>query len=228
MSDASGMRSKGYIIGLDLGQARDFTALVVSEKHEDTKRWPKLVQHNIVHMHRFPLGTPYPDITEAVKRVIAQLPARPQPPILVVDATGVGRPVVDAMKARGLSPIAATITGGADVTEKSPDDLRVPKRILASTLQIALQSGRLKIAANMPLTDVLVRELQSFKVKISVAGNETYEAWREADHDDLVLACGLAVWRGEYRNGEYDESMSWVCDDAGSVNSGFVGHMYSR
>ncbi len=34
-------------------------------------------------------------------------------------------------------------------------------------------------------------------MKITVAGNDTYEAWRESDHDDLVLAAAMAAWYGE-------------------------------
>lgn len=33
-----------------------------------------------------------------------------------------------------------------------------------------------------------------FKVKISTSGHDSYEAWREGDHDDLVLAALLALW----------------------------------
>ena len=29
------------------------------------------------------------------------------------------------------------------------------------------------------------------------SGNETFESWRERDHDDLVLAVALAAWLGE-------------------------------
>ena len=31
-------------------------------------------------------------------------------------------------------------------------------------------------------------------LKISDSGHDTYSAWREKDHDDLVLACSMAVW----------------------------------
>ncbi len=34
-------------------------------------------------------------------------------------------------------------------------------------------------------------------MKITLAGNDTYEAWREGDHDDLVLAAAMAAWYGE-------------------------------
>jgi hypothetical protein len=38
-------------------------------------------------------------------------------------------------------------------------------------------------------------ELLNFRVTINLAtGYDRYEAWREGDHDDLVLAAALAVW----------------------------------
>ena len=35
-------------------------------------------------------------------------------------------------------------------------------------------------------------------MKISISGNDTFEAWREKDHDDTVLAVCLACWYAEY------------------------------
>ena len=46
---------------------------------------------------------------------------------------------------------------------------------------------------------MLVEELQNFKLKITTASNDTYEAWRESVHDDLVLAAAMAAWLGEKR-----------------------------
>ena len=43
----------------------------------------------------------------------------------------------------------------------------------------------------------MIEELQNFKIKFTRAGNDTYEAWRESDHDDLVLAAAMAAWFGE-------------------------------
>ncbi len=34
------------------------------------------------------------------------------------------------------------------------------------------------------------------KINISTA-HDSYEAWREGDHDDLVLAVAMACWAGE-------------------------------
>lgn len=74
----------------------------------------------------------------------------------------------------------------------------MPKRDLVSTLQVLFQSGRLKVAGGLKLAPVLVEELLNFKVKINVkTAHDSYEAWREGIHDDLVLAVALACWYGE-------------------------------
>jgi hypothetical protein len=54
---------------------------------------------------------------------------------------------------------------------------------------------QLKIAKGMPLADVLVRELENFRVKVNTAtGHDSYEAWSENEHDDLVFALSIACW----------------------------------
>jgi hypothetical protein len=125
----------------------------------------------------------------------AELRASRQP-TLAVDATGVGAPVVDLFKRERmnaqLEPIQ--ITGGDAVTREG-GVTRVPKRDLVSTAQVALQTGRLKIAPELPDADALVRELQNFQVKINLeTAHDSYGAWREGTHDDLVLAVALALW----------------------------------
>jgi hypothetical protein len=218
-NDASGPAAAqsdptAFVVGVDLGQARDFTAVVVNECSE---RWGKPVQHRLTFLHRFPLGTSYPEVADGVRRLLAQLPRRRRRPELVVDATGVGRPVVEMLRAAGLAPVGVTITAGFDELKKARDDWRVPERTLAARMQVALQEGRLKIAAGMRLTPVLTQELRDFRAKINVGtGAEGFEAWREADHDDLVLAAAaVAVWRAESdgRRLAYDETMSWVSGD---------------
>jgi hypothetical protein len=49
----------------------------------------------------------------------------------------------------------------------------------------------------MPERELLIKEFLAFRVKITAAANETFEAWRERDHDDMVLAVALACWLGE-------------------------------
>jgi hypothetical protein len=42
-----------------------------------------------------------------------------------------------------------------------------------------------------------VKELENFRVKVTTARTDTFEAWREGQNDDLVLAVALAAWIGE-------------------------------
>src|SRR5205823_1868829 len=113
----------------------------------------------------------------------------------VIDATGVGRPVVDMIRQAGLHPVPITITGGDQVTVE--DGWRVPKRDLVSIVQVTLQCERLKFAEGLPAISTLVQELLAFRVKISEAGHDSYGAWREGAHDDYVLALACALWWAE-------------------------------
>ncbi len=193
---------RDFIFGVDLGQARDYTAIVVLERFEELTgeaakgQWLKQVRYEISHLERPSLGTPYPAIIERLKELIAGLPDHERLKI-VVDRTGVGRPVVDLMREKQLPIIPVTITTGTSVTGGALVGYNVPKRELVSNLAILLQADRLKISNALPGAAQLVEELQKFKMKITLAGNETYEAWRESDHDDLVIATAMACWYGE-------------------------------
>lgn len=197
-----------YFLGLDLGQAADYTALAVLEKlfpKREVERRSEPSQGAYVealpplyhcrHLARMPLGTTYPAVADHVKELLGTPKLRGRTS-LVVDNTGVGRPVVDMLRASQLVPIAVTITGGDTVTFDG-GGLRVPKRDLVGAVQILLQTERLKFAQDMPLVPVLVRELMDFRVKISEQGHDSYGAWREGSHDDLVLAVAVAAWYGE-------------------------------
>jgi hypothetical protein len=192
-----------YFVGLDLGQAQDFTALAVLDRPLVVPQdLPELLRpaYAVRHLHRFPLGTPYPEV---VKAVVALLQAPPLSDcLLLADQTGVGRAVVE-MLYQGLCGrtdcrlLAITITGGHAVTRGEDGSLHVPKKELVGTLQVLLQTRRLQVARTLPDAQVLVRELENFRAKTTPARNESFEAWRESDHDDLVLAVALAAWAGE-------------------------------
>lgn len=74
---------------------------------------------------------------------------------------------------------------------------RVPKRDLISTVALLLQNKRLKFAEGLPVLPQMLHELLNFKVKLSDAGHDSYSAWREQDHDDLVLSRACAAWVAE-------------------------------
>jgi hypothetical protein len=99
-------------------------------------------------------------------------------------------------KARG-GMARVTITGGSAVTPAGDGRYRVAKKELVSILRRLLGTDRLQIEQTLPEAPVLSQELGTFQVKISEAKNETFEAWRERDHDDLVLAVAIACWAAE-------------------------------
>jgi hypothetical protein len=74
---------------------------------------------------------------------------------------------------------------------------RLRKAVSACRKGRRSQISWLKIAEELPHAEILVGELTTFSTKITLAGNETFEAWRERDHDDMVLAVAMALWLGE-------------------------------
>jgi len=197
-----------YFLGLDLGQTSDFTALAVLRQllppQDGSSSLPSPPRHpspacryELIGLQRFPLGTPYTAIVRCIADLLARDPLRKPPATLLVDATGVGMPVVEMFRGAGMKPIAVILTAGAAATRVDSHRWHVPKRDLASSLQILLQSGRLKIAARLPEAATLRQELLTLRVRVTPAANDTYTAWREGDHDDTVLAVALAAWAGE-------------------------------
>ncbi len=240
-----------FVVGLDLGQAADYSALVIAERTEAIDYDPAMVRtvthelitapvvgpmggvfaparritesrrmlmhpdgsatdvpesgqarYDVRYIRRWKLGTAYPTIVEDVCNLM-RTPPLARNAVLLADATGVGRPVIDmfhAHKERTFPLTAVLITGGDKVT-RDAGFVHVPKRDLVSTVQVLLQSRRLRIAPSLPEAATLQTEMQNFQTKISLAtAHDSYGAWREGQHDDLVLALALAVWHGERGN----------------------------
>ena len=198
--------SHTFVLAVDLGQSHDYTAAVVIDSTgsgADRK-------HDVVHIERY-RETPYPEQVQRIAGLYQTLRERarrlehqehePATTELVVDATGVGAPVLDMFREADLRPRGVIITGG-ETSSKADGIDRVPKRELVTALQVALQAKRLRIAEDLPLAEVLMKELRGFRVHITLTGHARFGndvgSWREADHDDLVLAASLGVWLLEH------------------------------
>jgi len=218
------LKTKQIIIGLDLGQQQDYSALSVVEIKQ--KYIPILAPagelqldygkyqpesepfHYVRSLTRYPLGTPYPEIVRLVSNFHGEIiNTQKMKPVLVIDATGVGRPVFDMFYEIGLKPKGISIHGGAVVT-RDKNIFHVPKRDLVGVLQVLYQNQRIKISGHLPGKEILNKELLNFRVKISDSGHDTYEAWREKDHDDMVLSIACACWYGEKMIGKRINSIN--------------------
>lgn len=178
-----------FFLGLDLGQAADSSALALVETPHRRRDAPLHVRH----LMRYPLGTSYPAIVDDVAERLVRPPLVGQVE-LIVDGSGVGRPVVDLFRKELRRVIAVTITAAGKAHRDEQNYWRVSKRDLIGGLQVALQTERLRIAAGIAEAPVLVHELQNYEVRITDSANDTYNA-RTGQHDDLVLALALACWR---------------------------------
>lgn len=179
-------------IGVDLGQRRDPTALAVVEREPRGEA----IHHAVRHLERLPLGTPYPRVAARVAEVARGVEQRTRTrPRLYVDATGVGTPVVDVLRA---APVRALIvpvyfTHGDRRSERQ-GEVRLGKAWLVSRLQVLLQAGLLHLPRS-PEAEALREELLGYEIRVSADANDTYGAFRVGAHDDLVTALGLAVQR---------------------------------
>lgn len=179
-----------YYVGLDLGLKRDYTAMVVLEKlvrrtgRRNAVDWTEELERvtMIRRVERAPLETPYAEVPEWVGRVMRGLPEEGTRTLLV-DATGVGAPVLEMLRAARLpgrmSPVV--ITGGQNVGLMKGAET-VPRAALLENLRALLETGVLRAAAGLAGWEELRREMLAMGRQGGV------------EHDDLVFALALAAW----------------------------------
>jgi hypothetical protein len=232
-----------WVLGLDLGQASDFSALVVLERAlwigpraadrlllEPGWHWPGGLHPAwvetawaeldgrpaggplaITYAKRWSLRTAYPEIVKDLAALVSQPPLSPDRVILAVDQTGVGAPVVDLLRQVDIPNLCSIVITAGNTVAPDPSGhwgFRTPKRDLVSAVAVALEQRRLKIAAALPEAATLTAELETFKRTVTPAGSDQYSAWRERDHDDLVLALALAVWLQAFLTAETETALA--------------------
>lgn len=181
-----------FILAVDLGQVHDPNASIIL----DVQDTGEARSYDVRYIEQFTLGTSYPDIIREVGTLMGRAPLARQCQ-LVIDHTGVGRPVFDLFTEAGLRPVGITITGGASWHREQWNQWHVAKILLVGSVQKNLQSGRLRIGATLAHATTLQKELRDFRVRVSKSANEIYEA-REGQHDDLVLSLAIALFAAEH------------------------------
>jgi hypothetical protein len=178
-----------FFIGLDLGQKRDPAAVVIVQPivpagARDPATWStRGARHYAVrYVERLKLGVSWAATVDRVARIVRH-PELAGGRTLVVDATGVGGPVVEMLRDAnlGCTIVPVVITGGhrARLTD---GQYSVPRKELLGGVRAALERGRLRIAPGMAEGRLLLEEMYTLE-----EGKET--------RDDIVMALSLALWR---------------------------------
>ena len=178
-----------FFIGVDLGKLRDHSALAVIERYTEKTGYDRVYHCDAVEtrtvlrmIEQIRLGTSYPAVIDRICDVVAKI-AEKGPCTVIVDATGVGQPVVDALRKRepDCQLIPVTITGGDQA-----HGLNIPKSDLLVSLQMMVANAELRIPHQLRFRKTLVEELTKIGRNLKAIGN---------GHDDLVMAVALACWQ---------------------------------
>ncbi len=200
-----------YIVGVDIGQTMEPTALAVVEqqlRHRESVG-VECPEMHLRHLERTSPDVSVPQAVDRVAKLVNVLAKREQSGdevTVVLHVAGGVHTVVPFMREIDLYPVTVSITNGIAENEVAPDDWHVAKVELVGALKIQFEAERLKIASGMGLTGALVEQLGAFKLKAPPINTQDFEAWREHPDDDLVFAAALATWRASrYRPYPPDE-----------------------
>jgi len=199
-----------WYVGLDLGQTNDPAALCVlrhwkrmlpSWKKVDAAGYSMAQESeeyfDIPHLDRIPLKTNYVVLVNQVREFLRIPPLDQHAIKLVIDETGVGRPIGDLFENAGLQPVRITITAGLEA-KREPKGWHVPKSLLIANIESRQHSGELQIGKDVNDADAVKAEMQDFRRKISDAGRTSWDA-KAGKHDDLIMSMAIALWEATNR-----------------------------
>lgn len=185
------------IAGLDLGQAVDWTALVGISRRKYRHGFqgphdPSWSMFGVARVKR----VSYP---EMCRKLLANLQAE----MLVVDFTGVGRPVVDILReeARRIEwsgrIVPVSIVGSNAKMERHTEARgyywTVPKVDIVTSINVAQQKHGLRIP-DKGEGKLILEEMDAFQMRKQPGKVSDQFSARQGAHDDLLLALGLACW----------------------------------
>jgi hypothetical protein len=189
-------------------------------------RQPVEQHYDLIRLDRVQLRTPYTGIAKGLVKLVQEFyhahrqeyfqalgipdePDQEEPPIqigLAVDATGVGRAVIDILDKEVKKRIKPgkpsilwrpVVAHGGATTHVADGFFHVPKRDLISAGLIVYQNGRLRVG-KLKYRETLEEELRNYRLKQSqVTGHDSYGPLREGQHDDLLFATCLGCWAWE-------------------------------
>lgn len=179
------------IMSIDIGESTDHTAIsIIYPVYTDHG-----MEYHVKHIERLPLKIKYGRIMQRIKDISAE---NHHAMTIVIDQTGVGKPVVDLIEADlsklGVEVIGVTITKGYNI-----NGWNIPKKYLISSLKAGLQTKKVKIARNLiepEILEITKNELLNYRedTKKLPAEDALYDNWRNGEHDDIVLSLSIGIF----------------------------------
>jgi hypothetical protein len=179
-----------YFVGVDLGMRRDPTAIAVLRREvrrtgrRNPVDWEEMLETvmTLEEVRKADLLTPYADVGQMLDRLLRDLPGQARK-VVVVDATGVGDPVVQMLKAAGLEArLEPVVLTNGEREGHLPHAASVPRRALLENLRRMLEVEMFTMRPGLAGREELTRELTS----LGAAGYR--------GHDDMAFALALAAW----------------------------------
>lgn len=131
--------------------------------------------------------TDYMDIADFLVSRLAQIPHWD----LTIDASGLGGPFSSTISQAGVEYWVVTMTAGSSISIKGKA-VNCSKNVLLENMATGLETGELTIASDLPERGLLDREIGSFELTATSAGNLTLAGGGKDHHADRAIALALA------------------------------------
>lgn len=190
-----------YWIGADLGQANDFSSVVVIKDqqlpiYDGIRVVLGARNRTIVYADKF-RGVSYVDVVDHLIKLRNALPFGGKSE-LVIDGTSIGRVVSDMLWEQGVDHAAVQMTGGQE-WRRSGRYVNASKTLLIENLAVLFAAGELTFAHDLPLRKEIEEDLASFATQTTAAGNQIITQSRNASgHGDLGIGLIVAGFASQY------------------------------
>lgn len=207
-SDPSVPRIRGhqrYWLGVDLGQANDFSAVTgILDEQLPIVRDGRVVlgqrERTVVYADKF-RGVSYVDVVQHLNRLRNAAPFAGKTE-LCIDGTSLGRVVSDMLFEESIPHHAIQMTAGQGWSRKGRY-INASKTHMIETTSVLFSAGELDFAHDLTIRKEIEDDLASFSIQTTAAGNQIITQSRSASgHGDLGISLIVAAWASQHLAGQ--------------------------
>lgn len=190
-----------YWIGADLGQANDFSSVVVIKDQQlPESNGSQIIlgqrERTVVYADKF-RGVSYVDVVDHLIKLRNAAPFGGKSE-LAIDGTSIGRVVSDMLWEQGIDHSAIQMTGGQE-WRRSGRYVNASKTLMIENLAVLFAAGELNFAHDLFLRKEIEEDLASFTTQTTAAGNQIITQSRNASgHGDLGIGLIVAGFASQY------------------------------